>query len=514
MRITRLLAGAVALAISLPVAGLAASAKAPPKKPPMHVPARFPDSITHGSVVVHGKTIHYTARAGTITLHNQANQPTARIFYVAYTKDGAQPSNRPVTFFYNGGPGSSTMWLHMGSFGPVRVISGSGTLTGPPPYRIVPNGYTLLDKTDEVFIDMPDSGFGRIIGAGKQKMFFGVDQDARAFAQFAQNYIGKFGRWNSPKYLFGESYGTTRDAALAADLQQDGVGLNGVVFQSSILNFNLDWSVNFGYVPAAVGGGDWGFVLYFPTEAATAWYHHAVPNRPAHLRPFLARVERFTMGPYLTALAQGDALPQSQRMAIANKIHEYTGLSLQYILNANLRIPYGRFENQLLRNSGKIVGRLDSRYETTTIDGNQASAPWDPTDAAIDDPFTAAVNQYLRVTLKYNPPIPYRSSVYNIIAKSGGWNWKHNGMQPTNVAPDIAFAMTNEPSMKVFVAMGYYDFATPYEAALYTFEHLGIPPSLQRNITYRYYRVGHMIYLNPQSLAHYQRDLDAWYSAP
>ncbi|HUY10666.1 MAG TPA: peptidase S10, partial [Candidatus Dormibacteraeota bacterium] len=321
-----MIAGAIVLAFLSPALGIAAPAKPNPGKAPMHVAARFPDAVTHGSVRVHGSTIHYTARAGTITLHDQSDQPTARIFYVAYTKDGARATKRPVTFFYNGGPGSSTMWLHMGSFGPVRVISGSGTLAGPPPYRIVPNGYTLLDKTDEVFIDMPDSGFGRIIGVGKPKMFFGVDQDARAFAQFVQNYLGKFNRWNSPKYLFGESYGTTRDAALASQLQQDGVGLNGVVFQSSILNFGLDWSINFGYTAGAIGGGDWGFVLYLPTEAATAWYHHALPNRPAHLHAFLARVQRFTMGPYLTALAQGAALSQTERLSIANQLHDFTGL--------------------------------------------------------------------------------------------------------------------------------------------------------------------------------------------
>ncbi len=486
-----------------------ASAKPAPHKM-VSVPPATPAAVTEHTIELGGQVIHYTARAGTITLRNQADQPTARIFYVAYTEDGSDLTRRPVTFLYNGGPGSSTMWLHMGAFGPVHVVTGDGTITGPPPYRIVTNPNSLLNKTDLVFIDMPDTGFGRIVGAGKPKDFFGVDQDARAFAQFVQRYITQFDRWNSPKFIFGESYGTTRSAALAAVLQQDGIALNGVVLQSSILNFNLDWNQNFGYKAATIGGGDWGFVLYLPTEAATAWYHHKVTYRGS-LQSFLKTLQHFAMGEYLGALAKGDSLSGPEYNDVVRKLHEYTGLSEQYIKDSHLRIQYGRFEKALLRNQGKIVGRLDSRFETYTLDPESASAQWDPTDSAIDAAYTTAVNQYIRQTLKYNPPISYRSSAYAIIHKNGGWDWKHDGQTTTNVAVDLAETMVINPHLQVFSANGYYDFATPYLATVYTLSHLNLPPALQKHITYGFYKSGHMIYLNPASLVRYRSDLDRWY---
>ena len=473
------------------------------------ISSAVPDSVTHHTVMIDGKSYPYTARVGTLTLRDTQHNPTLRMFYVAYTLDATNGAKRPVTFFYNGGPGSSTMWLHMGSFGPVRVSVGDGTITNPPPYSVRPNPYSLLDKSDLVFIDMPGSGFGRFIGKGTPKMFWGVDGDIDAFGQFIERYVTTFHRWNSPKFLFGESYGTTRSAGLVDYLQNHGIGMNGVVLQSSILNFNLDWSTNFGATD--VGGGDWSYVLYLPTAAATAWYHHAIPNRPASLRKFLANVESFAMGPYLSGLAQGANLPRAQFDSLVRKLHAYTGLSEQYIRNANLRIQYARFENQLLRNDGKTVGRLDSRFETGVIDRNANEPSWDATDAAIDAPFTAAINSYLRDDLHYNSPLRYRSSVYSLIEKSGGWNWKHNGIEPTNVAPDLAEALTYNPHLRVFSANGYYDFATPYFATVYTLTHLYLNSTIQSHITYGFYKAGHMIYIKPASLVHYKRDLAHWY---
>jgi len=414
-------------------------------------PPETPDAVTRHSVTVDGKAIDYTARAGTITLRNELEQPTARIFYTAYTVD-AEATARPVTFIYNGGPGSSTMWLRMGSFGPVRVLAGDGKPTGPPPYRIVDNPYSLLDKSDLVFIDMPSSGFGRIVGAGKPRDFYGVDQDVSAFAQFITRYITAFNRWNSPKFLFGESYGTTRSAALSSVLQRQGIALNGIILLSSILNFGLDYGNG-----DPIAGGDWAYVFYLPSEAATAWYHNKVPNKP-DLRSYLARVEHFALNDYADALAQGDRLSASRRNAIVHALSGYLGLSERFIRNANLRVTYSRFQKELLRSDGIVIGRLDARYQTYDLDSATERSFWDPTESSIGAPYTVAVNQYLRGDLKYDTPLQYRSSVYALIRANGGnWDETHNRRAPTNVAGDLADTMTQNPSLKVFSANGYYD---------------------------------------------------------
>ena len=477
-------------------------------------PGVFPDAVTTHSVTIGGKPIAYTARAGLIALHDQEGKLTAQVFYTAYTAEGANPNSRPVTFIYNGGPGSSTMWLRMGSFGPVRVVAADARPSGPPPYHIVDNQYSLLDKSDLVFIDMPDSGFGRIMPGVDVKTFFGVDQDVAQFGQFITNYISKFGRWNSPKFIFGESYGTPRSAVLSDYLVEHGVALNGVILQSSILNFGLDYGNG-----DPIGGGDWPYVLYLPTEAATAWYHNRVNPRPADLPSFVREVEQFAMGEYLDALYKGDKLSAGERDDVIRKLSRYTGLSQNYIRLSNIRIPYDKFEDELLRNEGQIVGRLDSRYQTWNLDRASISGPpWDPTDSSIDAPYTTAINQYLREDLKYNPPIPYRANIYDIIYGSGfsnqdGWDFAHAGRYPTNTAPDLAEAMTQNPSLKVFSANGYYDFATPFFATDYTLRHLNLSPSLQQNITYGYYQAGHMIYLSEPALAQYKADLARWYDS-
>jgi carboxypeptidase C (cathepsin A) len=485
-------------------------APSPTPMPKQAVPAgETPDAVTQHTVTIDGKSYAYTARAGTITLTNDKNQATARVFYTAYTIDGAG-ANRPVTFLYNGGPGSSTMWLRMGSVGPVRVLAGNGKPSGPPPYRIQDNPYSLLDKSDLVFIDMPDSGFGRIMGAGKEKDFFGVDQDVAAFGQFIENYISNFNRWNSPKFIFGESYGTTRSAALADYLLQHGISLNGVVLQSSILNFGLDYGNG---EPNATG--DWAYVLYLPTEAATAWYHGKIRNKPADLGQFMSQVEQFATGDYLSALYKGSRLSSSERNAVAAKLSAFLGIPESYVLQSNLRVPYDRYQRELLRGQNVLVGRLDSRYATYGLnESSNEGPPWDPTDSSIDAPYTTAINQYLREDLKYNPGIPYRANIYGIIYANGNsWDFTHNRREPTNVAPDLADAMTQNPDLKVFSANGYYDFATPFFATVYTLQHLEIAPALQKNITYGYYQSGHMIYLDDAALAAYKADLARWYDS-
>jgi carboxypeptidase C (cathepsin A) len=454
------------------------------------------DTVTHHTIVLGGKPLSYTARAGTILLRDAKEQPTASIFYVAYTLDDGG-SRRPLTFFYNGGPGSSSMWLHMGSFAPVRVRVADGTLTGPPPYTLGPNDETLLDATDMVFIDMPDTGFGRI--SASPKTFFGLDADVAAFQQFIERYISIFGRWNSPKFLYGESYGTTRSAALANALEQEGISINGVVLQSTILNFGLD---------DLSGADEESFALYLPTEAAAAWYHHALPGSWPSLPALVAEVEQFASGSYSDALAEGDVLPRSQFDAVAAKLHDYTGLPIDYIKSSNLRVPYWRFESVLLRNSGDMVGRFDARYQTKMLDRYQDFPAWDPLDAGIDGAYTTAINQYLRGDLQYKTPLLYKYGT-----DTGDWDFKHNGISQPNVMPDLAEAMTYNPSLKIFSANGYFDFATPFYETMYSLQHLGIAPSLQQNITFGFYPSGHMIYVNQESLAKLHDDLERWYAA-
>ncbi|HET7813283.1 MAG TPA: hypothetical protein VFL13_02790 [Candidatus Baltobacteraceae bacterium] len=464
------------------------------------------DAVTQHSVTINGTAWQYTARAGTIGLTNSHDQPTAQVFYTAYTVDGP---GRPVTFVYNGGPGSSTMWLRMGSFGPVRVQAANGQPTGPAPYRIADNPNTLLDKTDLVFIDMPDSGFGRI-APGHEKEFFGVDQDAAAFGQFIQRYLTVNHRWNSPKFIFGESYGTTRSAALSKWLFDHGIALNGVVLLSSILNFGLDYGNG---EPNA--NGDWPYVLYLPTEAATAWYHNKVRNKPASLSAYISDVEHFAMGPYLDALYAGNHISAAQRNNVASRLSYYLGIPESYVLQSHLRIPYDRYQSELLRGTDRVFGRLDSRY--TTFNLAQASVegpPWDPTDSSIDAPYTTAINAYLRDDLKYETPLQYRTNIYDIIYSNGSeWDFTHNRNPVTNVAPDLAEVMSQNPSMKVFSANGYYDFATPFFATVYTLQHLEIAPQLDGNISYGFYESGHMVYLNDSALSQFKSDLSRWYDS-
>ena len=509
MRLKRaLIALALAVACITPVLADEPSPSAPPAKPGP-IPPKTPNAVTHHTLVLNGRKLAYSATAGTITLRNSQGQETARMFYTAYTLDGADASKRPVTFFYNGGPGSSTVWLRMGSFGPVRVVTSDGSATPPAPYRYVDNQYSLLDKTDEVFVDAPGTGYGRLIGAGQPKDFYSVDGDVDAFDQFIRSYITDNSRWNSPKFLFGESYGTTRSAALVDQLQDDGIAFNGVVLQSSILNFNLDWNTNFSAVSFA--DGDWAYPLYLPTAAATAWYHHKIPNRPSDLAGFLRTVEQFAMNEYLDALAKGATLDAGERADVVQKLHQYTGLSEAYISNSNLRVPYWRFQNELLRGSNITVGRLDSRFKSYNLDSAAERPFWDPADVAMSGAFVATFNQYIRKDLHYVSSLPYLATNYGEI--NSNWNFKHNRRDVTNVAPNLAAAMTENPHLKVFSSNGYYDFATPYFATVYTLNQLNLAPSIQRNITYGFYQSGHMIYLHPSALSAFKRDLDAWYDS-
>ncbi|MGH8112390.1 MAG: S10 family peptidase [Rhodanobacteraceae bacterium] len=461
-------------------------------------------SVTQGSVTVDGKSIPYKAIAGVMVVKNGKGKPYVDMSYVAYIKRGVHnETQRPITFFYNGGPGSSTVWLHMLAFGPKMAVTGNGTQTPPAPYKLVNNDDSLLNVTDEVFIDAPGTGFGKIItkkmgGVGTPKMVYGTAADAQTFARFVQQYITLHNRWNSPKFLYGESYGTTRDAVLAYDLtREDDIELNGVVFQSAVLNWNL--MLDF---PKAEPGITLAYATGLPSEAATAWYHHKVPDQPQHLQPFLHQVEQFAMGPYLEALDEGDLLSATTKQKIAETMHQDLGLPTAYIVRANLRIDDGMFRHELLGKSDEITGRLDTRYIGFDFDPMAENAEYSPLMTAIGSPTMALFNEYVRNTLKFGTGMTYKPMT-NAIE-----HWKYNITEPgmhftlpftVNVMPFIADAMKLNPNMKVMLTGGYFDVGTPFYAAKYEFEHLALPPKLQSNISYHFFQSGHMVYLNPKA---------------
>ncbi len=464
--------------------------------------AKSSQSVTHGSVTVGGKPIGYNAIAGVQVLKKQG-KPYVSMSYVAYIKkDVKDTSHRPITFFYNGGPGSSTVWLHMLAFGPKRVVVGNGTLTPPAPYKMVNNDNSLLDATDMVFIDAPGTGFGRVIGKdqggiGTPDMVYGVDADAKTFANFIEKYITKHSRWNSPKFLFGESYGTTRDAVLANDLTQASVNLNGVVFLSAVLNWSLMLDL-----PKVEPGISLAYATGLPSMAATAWYHKKLPHRSEKLKPFLKKVEQFAMGDYLHALNKGNLLDAATKKQVAQQMHAYTGLPTAYILKANLRVDGGEFAHELLTDEDDVTGRLDSRFSGPALDPLSQNAGYDPMDSAIDAPTVSMFNDYIRNTLDFGQGRVYKPQI-NVFMK---WNFKHKppgvpfALPVTpNVMPDIAAAMKHNPNMKLMLAGGYFDLGTPFYAAQYEMHQLTIPPKLQKNISYHFFKSGHMVYLNPDA---------------
>ena len=464
-------------------------------------------SITHHSVSVVGAgNVSYSAAAGNLLIRDDKDEPVASMFYVAYTKDGGKDlSHRPVTFFFNGGPGSSTMWLHMGSFAPVRVATPDAGFVPPAPYELQPNAYSLIDKSDLVFVDAIGTGFSKPVGKGEGKDFWGVDQDVSAFGRFIQRYISVNARWNSPKFLLGESYGTTRAAGLALWLQQKGIALNGVVLVSSWLNPYVDF---FGPVYAI----DEPYELYLPTMAATAWYHHKLNTQPKDLPAFLREVRDFALGAYATALSKGSRLGDAEREAVAKQLAAYTGLSMDFILRAKLRVTPDRFQKELLRDEGRSTGRLDARYVGIDHDNAGESPESDAASDAFSAAFVASFNDYVRTQLNYGGDQTYKPTNY---AVGNDWDWSHsvdgNKAPLFDTAEDLRVAMSQEPHMLVFSANGYYDFATPFFETEYTLDHMGLDPSLLKNIRYGYYESGHMIYMHDAALKQMKSDLAKFY---
>jgi carboxypeptidase C (cathepsin A) len=502
-----------------------------------------PDSTTEGTVTLAGgQKLDYRAVAGTITVGGTDQQdstmgfdgkplpdsgiapasgvdapPTARMFYVAYfKKDG--DAHRPVVFAYNGGPGSPTMWLHMGTFGPKRIVTPDTKHQEGAPYTLVNNEDSLLDVADVVFIDAPGTGLSRTFGRNRGEAFYGVDADGHAFERFIRRFLSKYDRWNSPKYLFGESYGTPRSAVLAADLGN--VDLNGVILLSQILAF--DNSVD---GPTANPSVDQAYALGLPTMAATAWYHHKLSPQPPALKPFLEEVQKFALGEYMTALLQGSELSEEKKKAVAVKLHSYIGLPVDYLIKSDLRVVGGAFSKELKADEGISVGRLDTRYEGPDMDPLGPNTGYDPQSDAITSAWNTAINEYLHDELKYAS-----QDTYLLSGRTGGdfnWNMTHRppgrggfggggggaaGTVETgaNVMPDLAYRMKLNPKMKVFLAGGYYDLATPYFEGIFEMHHLPMPNSLQSNISYHYYEAGHMIYVREDILKQFHNDVAAF----
>lgn len=486
---------------------------------------------THGTVSVEGKSIGYKAVVGTLVLDGTGADeavPQVAMSYVAYFRDRSRKPDRPVTFLYNGGPGSSSLWLHIGAWGPKRVVLGDHAYNSPP-FKLVNNDYSILDVTDLVFIDMPDTGFGRLLVQGADARaraksrreltdeFWGVDQDATAFARFISQFLTKYDLWDAPKYLYGESYGTSRSAVLANLLEQDyNVGLNGVMLQSQILNFSLSIDG-----PAANPGSDMPYVLALPTYAATAWYHRRLPKyNDEGLGQVLDKAIKFATGDYQRALTAGLALSESDLQQVAERMHDFTGLPVSYLHSANLRVDGGMFEHELLKGNDTSTGRFDTRYLGPSMDPLAKGSEYDPQSAAIDAAFISAFHTYVQRDLKFDQ-LPFRLGVWD--AKDFHWDWTHkmSGLRFAassrsgipNVMPDLASAMKFDPKLQVMLIGGLYDLSTPFYTAIYEMEHLPIPRSLRKNIHYAFFPAGHMMYVHVPSLKQLHDDVASFIDA-
>lgn len=475
--------------------------KANPQQVPVQEPAKpdFQDETveTEHTVVIGGETVTYTATAGRLVLKKEDGKATAGVFFIAYTrKDVSDLSRRPLTISFNGGPGSSSVWLHLGLLGPRRVLSGDAGSPLPPPYRLVDNEFSLLDVTDLVFVDPVSTGYSRPAPGEEAKQFHGVEQDAESVGEFIRLYVTRNKRWASPKFLIGESYGTTRASALAGHLQDRyGLYLNGLMLVSAVLNFQT-----LEFVP----GNELPYILYVPAYTATAWYHRRLPaDLQADLQQALAEAESFAYGEYMQALFRGDTLQPDERAAVVRKLVRLTGLAPEYIERTNLRIEIMRFCKELLRDQRKTVGRLDSRYTGADRDAAGESLSYDPSSAATFGPYAGALNSYVREELNFTSDLPYE-----VLANLWeSWDYSKHQNKFVDMSETLRSAMTQNPFLKVIIANGYFDLATPYSATEYTVSHLALEPELRGNVQMTYYEAGHMMYVHESSLRQLADDL-------
>ncbi len=465
---------------------------------------------TKHTVIIGGQEVAYTVTAGTLVLREEAEReketeadgakPKASLFFIAYTRDGvADKTKRPLTFSFNGGPGSSSVWLHLGVLGPKRVLLDDDGRAPPPPYRLVENAHSLLDVTDLVFIDPVSTGYSRPVPGEKAKEFHDFKKDIQTVGDFIRLYTTRYQRWTSPKFLIGESYGTTRAGGLSGYLQErHGLYLNGLMLVSVVLNFQT-----LRFHP----GNELPYGLFLPTYTATAWYHRKLaPELQADLRATLNEVEAFALNEYSVALLKGDALPAQERAVLAQKLARYTGLSPEYLERTDLRINIFRFVKELLRDQRRTVGRLDSRFKGIDRDAAGETFEDDPSYQNIAGAYTATFYDYVRGELKFESDLPYE--ILN--PKVWPWSYADHENQYVDVADTLRKALAANPHLKVFVANGYYDLATPHFATDYTFNHLGLDASLRPNISMAYYEAGHMMYIHLPSLVRLKADLAAF----
>lgn len=459
---------------------------------------------TKHSITIGGREIKYTVITGTMVLkeetpdrekESEGEKPRAQIFFTAYTKDEVEDkAKRPLTFSFNGGPGSSSVWLHLGLLGPRRIVLEDDGSLPKPPFKLTDSEYSLLDETDLVFIDPMNTGYSRPVEGEKPKEWHGFKKDITSVGDFIRLYTTRYNRWLSPKFLIGESYGTTRASGLSGYLQErHGMYLNGIMLISAVLDFTtIDFTIN----------NELPYVMFLPAYAATAWYHHKLKVRKP-LQTLLKEVEKFAQGEYAAALLKGDTLTKSERARIIEKMSRYTGLSPEFIDRSNLRINDQHFFKELLRERGQTIGRLDSRFVGRDRLGVTERPEYDPLLTNVMGPYTAAFYDYIRSELKFESDLPYE------ILSDKVWPWSYAEFenQFVNVGETLRAAMTYNPYLKVFVANGYFDLGTPYFATEYTFNHLGLHESVRRNVSMGYYEAGHMMYIHLPSLAELKNDL-------
>ncbi len=470
------------------------------KSDPIASPAGV--STTTGSAKINGKNINYTANAGTMALRDENNALIGHFGFTSYTKEGGD-KNRPIMFAYNGGPGSSSFWLHMGLMGPKRIKVDDPNFNKAAPYEIVNNDYSILDMADIVMMDPIGTGLSVAAGNAEFKDFWGVDQDSRSISLFITQYLINHGRMNSPKFLLGESYGTFRNAIVMNQLLNQGVAMNGIIMVSAVFDLR-----SLMFPP----GDDISYIVHFPTYAATAYYHDKVPNKPATMEAFVADIRKFTEEEYIPALYKGDQISQSDKQAIASKLANYTGTKADYWMLADLRVTASEFFAEFMRDEQKTVGRLDSRYLGFSQDGIAQNGAYDPQSSAISPAYIQGFLDYFHGELGVS-----RDLMYTVTAgrRAGfNWDWTHQGnggwggsMAAINTGPDMAQAMTRDPNMKVLILNGYLDIATVFYGVEHSINHLGLSKEIKDNIIMKYYEAGHMMYIEDNSLKQFKDDV-------
>lgn len=455
--------------------------------------------VTHHTMRINGKDTPYTVTTGRMPLKNALGEIEGQVFFMAYTLDSVKPESRNLMFSFNGGPGSPSLWLHLGTIGPRRIPMHNDGEQPQPPYHLVDNDFSWLEFTDVVFIDPIGTGYSQAVDEKTSEKYWSVTGDIESISEFIRLYLANFQRFSSPLFLVGESYGTTRAAGISKFLVERGVAFNGIVLVSSAMNFlTLDF----------FHASDLPNILFLPTYAATAWYHGALPRKRPNLETFLKEVEQFAEGEYARILLKGDRATKRETADALEKLHRYTGLSKEFLSQRRLRIEIGQFCKELLRTKRRTVGRLDSRITGFDADPTGARIEHDPSMSALMPPYTMAFNDYVRRELKYETHLPYH--VFYGISKP--WTWDMPKDEPCDTSHALRDAMLRNPHMKVFVASGYYDLATPYFATEYTLSHLGLEPELRRNIETKEYEAGHMMYTHEASLKRLQEEVRSFVS--